>query len=339
MRTTNRFAVCVTGFFLCSALLAAAEITVTKWPAEDNTSSRAVVSLSTRDRDVAPLLIETKQTQMDPASKLTESITHGRRNDGSYFVWQTRSIHQRQLGGGITETTTQVAQTDRQGGQRTALRIEETLVKNDLGEQAQAKVYTRDSSGQLVLDAEVSTRTTKTPAGQISTTRIEKETDVNGDLLTKARTEKTAAETDTAEKVTTEKIEAVDHLDGRLKVMAEKTTTVRAEADKTFTEVAVRRPTRTGVTVTERTTTTEVRAPDGSVQRQIIEHGRSLFSRATGEDIGERLLPRRKIIEREVRQPDGTFAIQRDVYRRDVNGDWKKETFSTYGAEIPGPGR
>ncbi len=47
----------------------------------------------------------------------------------------------------------------------------------------------------------------------------------------------------------------------------------------------------------------------------------------------EPLVPQRKIVEQEVRQPDGTTVLQRDVFHRDVNGDWKPESFSTKEAD------
>jgi hypothetical protein len=46
------------------------------------------------------------------------------------------------------------------------------------------------------------------------------------------------------------------------------------------------------------------------------------------------LTPQTKTIERQVRQPDGTIVIQRDDYRRDVNGEWKPMTFSTEAAKV-----
>jgi hypothetical protein len=45
--------------------------------------------------------------------------------------------------------------------------------------------------------------------------------------------------------------------------------------------------------------------------------------------MGDSLQPQRKIVEHEVRQPDGQVTIERKIYRRDVNGDWQPASFST----------
>ena len=85
--------------------------------------------------------------------------------------------------------------------------------------------------------------------------------------------------------------------------------------------------------MSSRTTTTETTAPDGSVTRETIEQGRSIYSEKTGDALQEPLVPQRKVVEHEVRQPDGTKVLQRDVFHRDVNGDWKPESFSTKEAD------
>jgi hypothetical protein len=47
----------------------------------------------------------------------------------------------------------------------------------------------------------------------------------------------------------------------------------------------------------------------------------------------EPLVPQTKVVEREVRKSDGTAVLQRDVFHRDVNGEWVAETFSTKEAD------
>jgi hypothetical protein len=78
-----------------------------------------------------------------------------------------------------------------------------------------------------------------------------------------------------------------------------------------------------------RKTTTEKTAPDGSVTREIVEQGRSLYAVHTGDQLMEPLVPQHKIVEQEARNPNGIVVVQRQVFRRDVNGEWKQESFST----------
>jgi hypothetical protein len=80
--------------------------------------------------------------------------------------------------------------------------------------------------------------------------------------------------------------------------------------------------------VTGKVTTTEKRGANGTVQREIVEQGRSLHSTYTG-DRDEPLVANRKIVDSEVRKPDGSLHEERNVFRRDVNGDWKPVTFSS----------
>jgi hypothetical protein len=95
----------------------------------------------------------------------------------------------------------------------------------------------------------------------------------------------------------------------------------------------VHTPGRYGWEETSRTTTTETKAPDGSVSRETIMNGRSTFSTKTGNAMLEPLVPQTKIVEHEVHKPDGTTVLQRDVFQRDVNGNWAPESFSTKQAD------
>jgi hypothetical protein len=193
---------------------------------------------------------------------------------------------------------------------------------------SQAKVYTRNSSGQLVLDSVAETAAGRDADGGTNTTRVEKTVDVNGKSVVNKQQEQTVVEQGPNQNVTTAKTTSVNHLTGQLEVTAETTTSTRTDGDAKHIETVVRTPGRTGWQVSGRTTTTETNAPDGSVNRETVVQGRSLFSTHTGDDM-EPIVPQRKIVEHETRQADGTVTTQRDAFRRDVNGDWKPESFST----------
>ncbi len=53
-----------------------------------NSASSSAVTIDTGDRNVVPLIKETKDTKVDATTQRTESVTRARLDDGSYFEWQ-----------------------------------------------------------------------------------------------------------------------------------------------------------------------------------------------------------------------------------------------------------
>jgi hypothetical protein len=307
----------------------AAEVTVTEKESPDKSSTRAVVAISTMDRTFVPIIRETKETKVDENTTRTESVTRARAIDGGYVDWLTSSTVERKIGPGVTETSREVVEKDRQGGSRVSSRLVQTVTETPAGGTLQASEYRRNASGAVVLSKQTTAVTKRNPDGTFSTEQLENEVDVNGRSILKneiGRTERAISDT---EKIIHTQVKSFSHLEGRFAVASEETTIVRTVGNRTRTETIVRTPSRSGMTVGQRITTTEVRAPDGTVQRETIEEGRSLFSKVSGADIAEPLAPKWKSVERETRKPDGTVVTQRDVYRRDVNGDWVPVKYST----------
>ena len=164
---------------------------------------------------------------------------------------------------------------------------------------SESKVYTRNSSGQLVLDRVVDANTVTNADGRANTVRVEKAADVSGNTVVDKQIEETTVEKGPKEKVTTALTRSVDHRTGRLDVTEEATTTVRTDGGVKEIDTVVRIPGRTGWEMSGRKTTTEKTAPDGSVTREIVEQGRSLYSVHTGDQLMEPLVPQRKIVEQE----------------------------------------
>lgn len=314
---------------LAGAITASTQVVVRGTESSDKSTTSAEVSISTRDRDIVPFIQETKDTKVDATTERTESVTRARLNDGSYFDWQQSTTTRKELSPGNIVSSTDVVDKDRQGQGRVSRHTDETVRKSATGETDQTKVYTRNSSGQLVLNGVVDATTVKEGNGAVSTTRVEKTTDINGNLMVQKQVDEVAIDRGPNEKVITAKTKTVDHLSGQLAVTAEQTTSITTQGGTRQIESEVRTPGRNGWEVSARTTTTEVKAPDGSVSRETIEQGRSLFSSKTDNAMMEPLVPQRKIVEHEVHKPDGTIVLQRDVFHRDVNGDWKAESFST----------
>jgi hypothetical protein len=298
-----------------------------------NSVSSSAVTINTGDRDVVPLIKESKDTKVDANTQRTESVTRARLSDGSYFEWQRSTTVKKDISPSQSVSSTDVVEKDRQGQSRVSQHSDVTVSKSASGETDQTKVYKRDSSGQLVLDHTVVANTVKGGGGAANTTSIEKTADVNGNLSLLKQVDQVAVDRGPNEKVVTSETKTVDHLNGQLAVTAQETTSITTQGSTKQTDSVVRTPGRFGWEETSRTTTTETKAPDGSVSRETIEQGRSIYSTKTGNDMLEPLVPQTRIVEHEVHNPDGTTVLQRDVFHRDVNGEWKPESFSTKEAD------
>ena len=320
--------VCVGCVVAVSSSIATAQVVIQGTESPDQTASSSRVTISTADREIVPLVMETRKTQEIDGAKRDETVTRLRRNDGSYFDWQQATTVSREVGPGLTETSCRVVQTDRQGDDRIIQARMQNVVKTDTGEQSQAKVYTRNSSGQLVLDQVVDATSVKNPDGTIDTSRVDQSTDVNGKLIVKKQSQETIADQGPNAKVTTLTTKSVNHLTGAMDVTEESTISARTDGSTKQIETVIRKPGRNGWEITALTTTTETTDPNGSISRETIEQGRSAYSMSTGSRLSESLVPQRKIVEREVRGSDGAVVVQREAFRRDVNGDWKPESFS-----------
>jgi hypothetical protein len=326
-----RIIVFALGSAVCTAAVTtSAQVIVRGSDSSDNSATHSEVTINTPDRSVIPLIKESKETKVDPTTQRTESVTKERLNDGSYFEWQRSTATKKELSPDKSVSSTDVVEKDRQGQDRLSSHTDQTVTRSSSGDVDQTKMYTRNSSGQLVLDRVVDANTIKGANGTASTTSLESVPDVNGNLVLHTQKEEVAVENGPNEKLITSKTMTADHLSGKLAVTAEETTSITTQRDGTKQiESTVRTPGRTGWDLSTRTTTTETTGANGSVTRETVEQGRSIYSEKTGDALQEPLVPQRKIVEQEVRQLDGTKVLQRDVFHRDVNGDWKAESFST----------
>jgi hypothetical protein len=247
-------------------------------------------------------------------------------SDGAYLESQRSTSVTRKLSANVTETSREIVEKDRQGADHLNRRETERVTQTADGKQRSLSAFRRNSSGQLILDREVTTFTSKKPDGTTSTVQTEKQVDVNGKLVPKQETEEVVTLGSPTEKRITTSTKLYDRFGNAAAV--EETATVRTEGNATTTERIISKPRAGSLAVTARIVTTEKRGADGSVQRETIEHGESLDSIYRPAPTGE-LQPKRKIVESEARKPDGTTVLQREVFRRDVNGDWKPVTYST----------
>ena len=307
--------------------------TETSGQSAGNSASSSAVTVYTGDRDVVPLIKESKETKVDANTQRIESVTRARANDGSYFDWQRSTTVTKSVSPNQSVSSTDVVEKDHQGQTRMSQHTDVTVNKSASGEADHTAVYKQDSSGHLVLDHVVDTTTVKGSGGAANTTTMEKTADVNGSPSLLKQVDSVTANHGPNEQVVTAETKTVNHLNGQMVVTAQETTSITTQGGARQTESVFRSPGPAGWEVTSRATTTETKAPDGSVSRETVVYGRSIFSTKTGNAMLEPLVPRTKIVEREVHQPDGSILQQRDVYHRDVNGGWVPETFSTKEAD------
>lgn len=298
-----------------------------------NSSSSSAVTINTGDRDVVPLIKENKDTKVDATTQRTESVTRARLDDGSYFDWQRSTTVTKDIAPGQTVSSTDVVEKDRQGQTRVSQHSDMTVSKSASGETDQTKVYKRDSSGQLILDHVIDATTVKASGDTANTTSVEKTADVNGNLSLLKEVDSVTVNHGPNEQVITAQTKTVNHLNGQLAVTAQETTSITTQGGVKQSDSVVRMPGASGWEETSRTTTTETKAPDGSVSRETIVDARPAYSPKTDNGVAGPLVPQTKVVEHEVHNSDGTTVLQRDVFHRDVNGDWKPESFSTKEAD------
>jgi hypothetical protein len=318
---------------LATAMTASAQVIIRGTESSDKTETTAAATIDTSDREIVPIIKDVKATKVNATTEQSESVLRTRMNDGTYAETQRSTTIKKELSPNSAVSSTDVVDKDRQGQAHVLSHTDETVNKSAAGETTQSKVYTRTSDGRLVLDHVVDADTVKAGAGAENTTRTEKTADVNGNLSLKKQTEEVSVDRNPNEKVVTAKTRTVDHLTGELAVTAEETSSTTTKGNTKQTESVVHVPGRIGLEEQSRSTTTETTGPDGSVRRETIEQGRSIYSEKSGNQLMEPLVAQRKVVEQEVRKPDGTTVVQREVYHRDVNGDWTPETFSTKGAD------
>jgi len=318
---------------LATAMTASAQVIIRGTESSDKTEATSATTIDTPDREIVPIIKDVKDTKVNGTTEKSESVVRTRLNDGTYAETQRSTTIKKDLSPNSAVSSTDVVEKDRQGQAHVSSHSDETVNKSAGGEITQSKVYTRTSDGHLVLDHVVDADTVKGSGGVANTTRVEKTADVNGNLSLKKQVEETAVDRGPNEKVVTAKTRTVDHLTGELAVTSEETSSTTTKGNTKQTESVVHVPGRLGAEEQSRSTTTETTGPDGSVRRETIEQGRSLYSEKSGNQQMEPLVAQRKVVEQEVRKPDGTTVVERQVFHRDVNGDWTPETFSTKGAD------
>lgn len=311
---------------------ATAEVTIIRGgETTDPGGQQSQVIIKTGDRTIVPAVTQTNENKTDAGTR-TETVTRVRDADGKYVEWQRATDVMREVAPGKFEHTTEIVERDRQGDEHERRQIQQSISKTDAGESTTTSEYRRDSSGKMVLARNGSSSTTKNVDGTLATTATVNDYDVNGKpAVTRQIAGTTTTSADGKAQTTTSTIQSVDHLRGDVSATDREVVNVQNDSNTTRSESVTQRPTPSGWADNTRTVTIETRNSDGTVQRETLVEGRSLYG---GGATSSSLQPQTKTVERQMRQGDGTVVIQRDDYRRDVNGDWKPITFSTDAAKV-----
>src|ERR1017187_2451833 len=174
---------------LAIAITASAQVILRGTEAPDNSATHSEVTINTGDRNVVPLIKDSKDAKVDATTQRAESVTRVRLNDGTYFDWQRSTATKKELSPDKSVSSTDVVEKDRQGQYHVSRHTDETISKSDSGEIAETKMYTRNTSGQLILDRIVDANTIKGADGTVNPMRTEKVPDVNGNLVIKTQRE------------------------------------------------------------------------------------------------------------------------------------------------------
>src|ERR1043166_8185436 len=214
---------------LAGAITASAQVVVRGNESPDKSATSSEVIISTPDRDIGPFIEETKSTKVNTTTERTESVTRARQNDGSYFDWMRSTTTQKEVSPNSIVSTTDVVEKDRQGQDHVARHTDETISKSATGASTQTKVYTPNSSGNLVLNRVVEWTSVKEGNGAVNTTSSERVADINGNLILQKQVEEVVVDRGPNEKVVTTKTKTVDHLSGQVAVTSEKTTSITTQ--------------------------------------------------------------------------------------------------------------
>ena len=302
-------------------------------PATGNSTSASAVNINTGDRDIVPLIKDVQNTKINATTEESDSVTKARLGDGSYYDWRTRTTVTKEVAPGQSVSSSTLVETDREGQSHVTQRTDTSVSKSVLGESEQARVYKRDSSGNLVLDHVASVDSVKKSGSVTDTTSDDRVLDVNGNLIQVQQVDSTSVSHGPNEQVTTADTRSVDHMNGQPAITVQETTSTATQGNTKQSDSVVSTHGQFGWEATSRTTTTETKAPDGTVVRETTVSSLPAYSTKTGNESLAPLTPQTKIVEHDVHNPDGTIVQQRDVYHRDVNGEWVRETFSTKEAD------
>lgn len=269
-----------------------------------------------------PFVRETTESKVDDATTRSTTVTRAHAPDGTTLDLQTATTTTHRTDAGVIEKTTDITARGIGGGVTDSQRITQTITPTATGTQLKSDTFRRQPDGSLVLQRAVTATTTTNATGAIVVASTIQDANLQGTLVSSKQIDETTVTRSDTEKEITRQIRTVDHLNGEFQVTGKERTLVngpRSETTRQFYDGTGWRP-------VGRTVTTTTTAPDGSTQRETIDEAEAVTEQYSAAPT-ESLVPKRKIVDHETRTAAGAVVTQREVFRRNVNGDWQAETF------------
>ena len=255
-----------------------------------------------------------------------ESVQRVQLKDGQLADWRTVTRVTRETQPGRVETTETVVQQALKG--QPAQTAEKTCVREKTaeGEVSRVTELIRNPYGKIVERNVIDETSRREADGSLSVRIVEQRANVQGELAVQREEQRRVRPLSATDTAVESQIRSFDRLRGEFGVTAVQTTQIHTDNNVTRSDTVTRNTVGGQDRVVSRVLTTEIKAADGTQQRETIEYGMGLYDQMT-PNLTEELQPRRKTVERVVKQPDGSTQLIRDVYRRDVNGDWQPVPF------------
>lgn len=277
-----------------------------------------------------PMTSETRVSTNADGIVRAESVERVQLKDGQHADWRTSSTVTRQIKPGCTETTQNIAQAGLQGQPAQTIQRTETREKTAAGETVRTVELTRNAFGKVVDNRVIEETSQREADGSTSIRVVEKAPDRQGNLAFQREEQRQVRTVSPTETTIESRIRSHDRLRGQVDQTAVQTTNIRTEKNTTRIETVTRRTLGDQDRVTGRSVSTETKTGDGSWQRETVEYGLGVYDRLTPLSMGE-LQAKIKVVERFTQKPDGSSALTREVFRRDLNGEWKPMPFGWAG--------
>jgi hypothetical protein len=253
---------------------------------------------------------------------VAQTVERVQLKDGQFADWRTTTSVTREIKPGCTETTENITEAALVGQPAQTIQRTTTREKTGTGEIVRTTETTRNTFGKQTGQRLVEETTQREPDGSVSVRVIERAPNANNEVVLQREEQRRIIEVNQTTTLIESQIRSHDNLRGRFDLTAIQSTQVEKKGDTTRTETTTRRTVGDQDRVVSRVVSTETKAADGNRQRETVEYGQGLHNKMSYLTTGE-LKPQRKIVERTETKPGGGTVLTREIFRLDLNGEWK----------------
>lgn len=292
--------------------------------------SLAFAALARGQTPHIPLTMETRITTNANGVVSAQSIERVQLKDGQYADWLKSTSVTRATKPGCAETTETIVRASTQDRPAETIQRSISREKTAAGETVRINEITRNifgkDAGQRIIE-----ETSQRESDGVTTVRVvEQAPNRYGQFAVQREEQRCIRELNPSRTVIENRIHTYDGIRGQFDLTGIQTTEIRRQGDAIYTETTLRRTAGDQDRVVGRVLTTETKAYDGTVRRESVEYGQGLYDKMTYMTTSD-LKPQRKIVERTSQNPDGTTKFIREVFRRDLNDEWKPAPYSSTG--------